>query len=262
MIKDFKQVIFSDTLNLFKKEFMSRWELVESSDHLAPTIFFGLYTRKDIARLTQHKGPKIVIWGGNDMQPSTLRYVSNLQKEQHIYVWAYPGEFSDTLVSYNITHKQLYVALKDYSKFEPSILGESVYVYKGIYGDRANYYNWNEIIKPLTQTFGEGKIIYSNNLSINSLIKDVYSKCFVYIKPNPKGGCTTMFELGHMGIKTVGKSHKNLDFFSEYDSMSHLIELILEESKYVGKVRKDIAESTKSIFTGEEWLTLNFWLNE
>jgi hypothetical protein len=39
-----------------------------------------------------------------------------------------------------------------------------------------------------------------------------------------------------------------------------LIELIVEESKYIGKFREDVALNTKNIFTGKEWLTLDFWI--
>ena len=70
-----------------------------------------------------------------------------------------------------------------------------------------------------------------------------------------------MFELAHMGVRTIGKNHKNLDCFTEYSDIPNLLDLIMEESKFIGKTRKDIANSTKEIFTGPEWLDLNFWIN-
>jgi hypothetical protein len=206
-----------------------------------------------------HIGPKILIWGGADMTPNRLEYISNLQQQQTIYCWVYPGEFSNILTNYNIKHKQLHVALKSYIDFTPIILGENIYVYKGLHGNRPSHYHWNNVVNPLIEVFGKDRITFTDHLPITELIEKFYKNCFVYVKPNPVGGCTTMFELGHMGMRTLGIGHKNLEFFSEYSDIYHLIDLVVDESKYIGKTRKDIAESAKNIFAGSEWLTLNFW---
>ena len=261
MVKDFNQVFVSQHgVQFFEEGFKNTWDLNPYKDPNQPSIFFGMYHWDDVVRMEQHKGPKIIIWGGNDMQPQQLNYVANLQKQQEIYTWVYPGEFSDTLSKYNIKHKKLYIALKDYSTFSPITLGENIYVYKGVHGNRHNHYRWEEVVSPLIKVFGEDRIKFTNHLPMNELIEKVYKDCFVYIKPNPKGGCTSMFELAHMGVRTIGKNHKNLDCFTEYSDIPNLLDLIMEESKFIGKTRKDIANSTKEIFTGPEWLDLNFWI--
>ena len=68
-----------------------------------------------------------------------------------------------------------------------------------------------------------------------------------------------MWELGHMGIRTLGKGMKETQFFKNYTSINNLIELIVEESKNMGKIQKEVAKTTKSSFIGHEWLSLNFW---
>ena len=258
--QDFKQVwVSKHGVEFFEENFKKTWNLSSYLDETQPTVFFGMYHQDDVVKMASHKGPKIVIWGGNDMQPPQLNYVASLQKQQEIYTWAYPGGFSEVLSLYGIKHKKLYVPLKDYSSFKPILLGENIYVYKGLLGNRPDHYKWNQVVTPLIEVFGRDRIIFADNLPINDLVENVYKKCFTYIKPNPKGGCTTMFELGHMGIRTLGKDHKNLNFFSEYNNIHHLIDLIMEESKYIGKERGDIAKSTQNIFIGREWLTLDFW---
>ena len=52
-------------------------------------------------------------------------------------------------------------------------------------------------------------------------------------------GCT------NMGRKTIGKGEVNLPNFIEYSDLNNLIELIVEEAKYIGKVREDVANSLK-----------------
>ena len=260
MIQDFNQVWVSRYgVQFFEQGFKDLWNLESYSDLNKPSIFFGLYHQEDIDKLVNHKGPKILIWGGNDMQPHQLNLISKLQTHQTIYTWAYPGWFSNILSQYKIKHKSLYIPIKDYSPFQSITLGENIYVYKGIHGNRPDHYKWDEVVKPLIEVFGEDRITYSNHLPINSLIEDIYKKCFVYIKPNPKGGCTAMFELGHMGIRTLGVGEFNIDIFSEYTNINNLLDLIMEESKYIGKTRQDVVTSTKNIFVGKEWLTLNFW---
>ena len=258
-MRDFNQAYISSGVDYFKKKYKENWNLEDYNDIFAPAIFFGLYSPSDIQAMIDHKGPKIITWGGGDMQPQQLNIIKQLLDKQEIYNWAYPGEFSNVLTSYGIPHKKAYIPFKNYSDFLPTPLGENIYVYKGIYGNRPNHYKWDEIIKPLQNAFGKDRIIFSNNLPIEELIEKYYKNCFVYIKPNPKGGCTTMFELAHMGIRTLGKGNKDLDLFTEYKDLDHLLELIIEESKYIGKTRNDIHEKTKKVFTGDEWLNLNFW---
>jgi hypothetical protein len=262
LIKDFNQIwVSKHGVEFFEDGVKLRWGLDEYHDETKPAVFFGMYHNDDLQKMMNHSGPKIVIWGGNDMQSKQLNFVSELQKTQKIWTWAYPGEFSNILSSYNIDHKKLYIALKDYSNFKPIKLGENIYVYKGVHGNRPGHYKWNEIVNPLIDTFGSDRVIYANHLPMGDLIQNVYKNCFAYVKPNPKGGCTTMWELGHMGIKTIGKSHERLGMFREYSDLDNLISLILEESNFIGTIRTDVSDATKQIFTGEEWLTLDFWEN-
>jgi hypothetical protein len=262
MKKDFNQVYVSNVLEkYFGLNFRNRWNLSKYSDVYSPSVFLGLYEQRDLEIIVKHKGEKILIWGGGDMKTSTLKFISNIQPQHKINTWAYPGDFSDTLSLHNIRHKELYIPLKDYSNFKPVTLGKNIYLYKGVNGNRPDYFKWNEIIDPLIKVFGQDRIIFTNNLPMNELIEKVYKNCFVYIKPTPKGGCTTMFELGHMGIRTIGKNHKDLNIFSHYESVQQLIDLVKQESQYIGIIREDISESIKKSFIGEEWLTLEFWNN-
>lgn len=260
MTLDFNQAYVSDVLkDTFKSEFMSRWNFQEYLDFNLPAVFLGLYTSEDILRMTNHKGPKIIIWGGNDMNPETFKHVAHLQKSQQVYTWYLEGDISNEIKSYDIQLKNFSLQLKDYSLYTPTPLGENIYVYKGIHGNRPEYFQWEKIIIPLIEVFGQDRIIYTNHVSPLELIENVYKDCFVYIKPNPKGGCTTMWELGHMGRKTLGVGLKETKFFKNYSNINHLIELIVEESKNIGKLQSEVGEATKNSFIGNEWLTLDFW---
>tara|TARA_B100001094_G_C18196268_1_gene811350 strand:+ start:15765 stop:16547 length:783 start_codon:yes stop_codon:yes gene_type:complete len=258
-MKDFNQVYISSCVGHFGKKYKEKWDLKDYNDPFSPAVFFGLYLQDDIQTMINHKGPKIITWGGHDMHPPQLNLIKQLLNHEEIYNWAYPGAFSDMLTSHDIPHKKIYIPFKSYSNYNPTPLGENIYVYKGIHGNRPDHYKWDDVIKPLQHVFGKDRIIFTNHLPMEELIEKYYKDCFVYIKPKSKGGCTTMFELAHMGIRTLGKGMENLDLFTKYKDLDHLLELIMEESKFIGKIRNNISKSTKEIFTGDEWLNLNFW---
>ena len=176
------------------------------------------------------------------------------------YTWHIGGVPSDILNSYDIKHKKIVIPLKDYSNFKPTILGENIYVYKGVHGNRPDYFKWDEIINPLIEVFGKERVVFTNHLPIENLVKNIYEDCFIYIKPNPRGGNTTMWELGHMGRRTLGFGLEETGYYKNYTDINNLIDLVVGESKYIGQMREDVVTSTKNIFVGDEWLTLKFWV--
>ena len=69
-----------------------------------------------------------------------------------------------------------------------------------------------------------------------------------------------MWELAHMGRRTIGLGFPELEYSTEFSNIENLIDLIVEESKYIGKIRPDVANSVKNLFLGDEWLSLDFWV--
>lgn len=258
----FEQVRVSDRLKFFEKDFKLKWNLKDYKNLNKPAVFLGLYTDKDIEDFKKHKSKSFVIFGGADLNPKTLNEIQKFFISKRSYTFGYPGEFSNTLESFNIPHKKFHLEVKNYSKFQPTPLGDKIYVYRGAKKKvNPTYYKWDEIVLPLVEEFGEERIIYTNLETIDDLIENYYKKSFVYVKPTPKGGCTTMFELGFMGRKTIGIGHENLGNFIKYKDVDNLITLIKEESKYIGQIRNEVSIQTKNCFIGPEWLNLKFWKN-
>lgn len=263
MNKDFTQAYVSPALIDFKKGFLSQWDLVEYYDQNKPAVFFGFYGQQDINTLLAHKGPKIMVWGGNDMHPPQLNLTKQLVDEGKTFTFAPPGEFTKTLTQYNITHKVVYIPNRDYTKLMTTPLGENIYLYMGRPDNfRAEYFKYNEITVPLQKVFGEDRIKWvteSATLPFDQLVEKYYNDCFCFVKPNDRGGATTMYEFGFMGRMTIGKGAVELPCFREYSNLDNLLEIIMEESKYIGKVREDIADKMNDVFMKDEWLDLNFW---
>jgi hypothetical protein len=260
---DFTQFYISPALHHFKKEFQEKWNLKDYYDVNLPSIFFGMYGQEDAEYFLNHRGPKLMIWGGNDMHPPQLNLFKQENNKGNTYTFATPGEMVNTFNEFNINYKIFYLTIKDYSNFTPTPLGENIYVYLGQPNNpRLEYFEYNNVIEPLIYTFGEDRIKWVKDtkpLQTVDLINQYYNDCFVYVKPNKRGGNTTMWELAHMGRKTIGKGQQELPNFIEYNDVDHLIDLILQESQHIGQIKEDIASKTKDIFIGEEWLTLEYW---
>jgi len=255
---EFKQVKISSNLSeFFSENFKKKWNLVDYYDVNLPAIFFGLYTNTDRSFLLKHKSKSLVIWGGSDLdRPESLNLVKKLVENGLCYTWVYPGFFSEILTKYKIKHKKIFVPIKNYDEFQPIECGDKIYVYKGILGNRKNYFKWEEIIQPIMNHFGQDNVLCTQNETIETLKNKFYKNSFVYIKPNEKGGCTTMFEMAHMGRKTIGLGFEKSEFFTSYADNNNLIEQIETESKKIGKINYKISESIKNTFISD-----NSWLN-
>lgn len=243
----------------FGKGFREKWNLTEYSDPNEPAVFLGLYRTEDLTKFNSHKGFRLFILGGGDITNSTLSVLQKTINDGRTFTWMYPGEISNTLTQHKIKHKALYIELKDYSQFKPVPLGDKIYVYSGASKANPKKYMWSEIVEPLISHFGKNRILFTHGETIDQLIKTVYPQSFVYVKPNQRGGNTTMWEMGHMGIRTLGKGQTALPNFTEYKNITHLVSLIHEEEKYIGQVRNDVSEGLQKIFKGPEWLDLSFW---
>lgn len=264
MTRDFLQSYISPALVDFTTGWFNKWQFVNYTDVNAPCVFFGMYNQQDANAFMNHKGPRIMIFGGNDMHEPQLNILKQNINDGKTFSFQPPGEFSDTLTKFDIPHKQAYLAVKDYSDLKSTPLGENIYIYLGRPDNRRyEYFKYEEVVRPLIQVFGEDRVHWvteTATLPFDQLVSKYYQNSFCYVKPNARGGATAMHELAHMGRRTIGKGHTGIEYFTEYSDLQNLLDLIMEESKYIGQVREDVTDSVKDLFVGEEWLSLKYWL--
>jgi glutamate-1-semialdehyde aminotransferase len=109
--------------------------------------------------------------------------------------------------------------------------------------------------------FGADRFVYSQNQKIDYIIDNLYSKSFIYIKPNEKGGSTTMWELAHMGRKTVSKNQGNIPNVLNFNDMESIIKIIKNEEKKIGTIQLEVVEQTKNCMVNDkDWLNVKFWV--
>lgn len=254
----FKQIRISGTLEpAFGSNLRSKWGLVKYQDPNAPSIFFGLYSSDDITAFLSHKGRVMVVWGGGDQTIDKFKMVMNHPKFVGSPVYRPPMRSQFKSIGY--PYRNMILPLKSFDKFKPINLGNKIYVYKGWKRDRKDYFKWGSVVEPLMDHFGEDRFIYTQGANIDEL-HDLYKQCFIYVKPNEKGGATTMWELGHMGIRTICNNQGKLPNTLEYKNLNDIISLIEREESRIGSVQRYLANLTKSsMMTSPEWLNLKYW---
>ena len=252
---DFKQLFTQ--MDYFSRGMKERWGLEDYKCLNTPTVFLSLGSPQAIQTFKNHKGIKLLYFSGSDCNPQTINLVKNTQD---VVCIGWSPWITQILEKNNIPHKNFFLPLKHYNDFKPTILGENIYVYKGIHGDRSDYFKWDEIIKPLQDVFGEDRIIHTTKQPINKLINDYYNDCFVYVKPNERGGSTAMWELGYMGRKTISNNQGNLPHVLNSTSLEETINLILQESKKIGTLQPQLSQLTHDHFQNtNEWLYVDFY---
>lgn len=258
----FDQIYVSPTLEFkFGENFRSKWNLQPYRDIEHPAIFFGLYKDIDINVFLNHIGPSLVIWGGGDMKTNYIDIVKRKTQSGNCFTFTNPGYMTELLNSRGIFPKHsFYISIKEYSQFMPCKLGDKIYVYKGWKGNRSEYFKWDAIVKPIIQYFGEDRILYTDNVEIDELIENYYKKSFIYVKPIPKGGCTTMWELGHMGIRSISNGVGNIPNSINYKNSRDIIRLIKKEESRIGTTQIDLANAVKSVMEyNDDWLKIDYW---
>lgn len=240
----------------FEEGFRSRWKLEEYSDPNKPCVFFGLYTEEDRNIFLNHKSYSIVIWGGGEFNDANILLAANKEKSILIgYGW-----MIEKYKTLGIPYQKVILPVKDYSMFKPSPLGDKVYVYAGIHGNRHGYFKWDSMIKPLFKEYGEDKFIFTSYRDIDELIEEYYNNCFLYIKPNEKGGSTAMWELGLMGRKTVANSQGSLPNVIEYSTIDDIKKTIDTEAKKIGTIQDTLAKEVNNcLMNTNEWLNLTYY---
>lgn len=224
-----EQAYISPILKHFKKDFLSYWNLKEYSNPTKPAVFLGMYTVSDHDALINHKYFSLLIFGSMRDFSVNLSFLADRVIFTDAQVSAHPRLSS--LKNAAI----LNIAIKDYSKYKVLPLGDKVYIYQGVKGNKDQYYN-----DGMTQALEKMgyDVISVSNVSNKYLREVVYPQTFCYVKSKVTGGNTTKWELGLMGRPTYHGS-------------------IPAERPDPDLVRE---ETLKKLTIDDHWLDVRYWL--
>lgn len=239
-------------INLRKK-----WGLSEYKDPNAPTVIFGWYNdSEDFPIINNHKGPLVMLWGGADMDLRRIEFIKNKQNAYQIgYGWQ-----ENLFKQVNAPYKRLNIPYTSYDDFKPTPLGDKIYVYRGWKVPRNQHFYWDSLIEPLMGVFGPESFIHGMGHDLKYVHEHFYKQSFVYLKPNERGGSTSMWQLGHMGRKTIAQNQGGAPNVLEYKDIHHIIELIQQEAEKIGTIQEQVAIDTINYFDDDfRWLNIDYY---
>ena len=258
-----KQGYISDSLRKLGLRLLKKYRLREY-DHLdltlrrKPCLFFGCYTRRDVKKVCEHRGFRILIWTGGDLariKNKTHRPV--LQCKEIIHVALSKCAARD-LRRAGLRFTHLPICVVDLDAFHSTPLGKAVYTY-GVYSDPEVY--GGELVTEVQRRLPEVSFLvgdYDEDYAPTFLpeqMSDVYANCFIGLRLTTHDGLSnTVVELGLMGRKCVWNG--TAPNAVPWQSVDDVVTAIQRESVRVYEENVELAARVRAFLDiGTDWLT-------
>lgn len=224
-------------LIMFKDRFMKKFNLqdynliTDKKKYSETCIFFGMYTDEDIITINNHKGLKLLIWGGEDINLNKLHSLNILNEiikitniihisiSKCIYNSLYQSNINSIYINFNLVDTNIF---KIIPKTE---LGNKIFIFNGQIKGREYIYGkviYEEIIKLLPQY----EYIFSNTLNVNyEDMPNIYKQCFIMLRlTNHDGNANSVQECELLQIPVV---HNFSDYGLKWKNINDIINYIL-----------------------------------
>jgi hypothetical protein len=231
------QMYISKSVESFKKEFSSRYNLAPYSSKTKPLVIFGMYRDEDYVVYQRHRGGIIVVWCGSDGMQITKkrkRIIKSQPRARHIVTSIYTAkDLSVSGIPYII---RPITPAPNIIDLQPR--GDNLYCYTG--NDPA-FYN-----KALAEEVGVRtglKVIYADcNTYSKQELWEVYKSCFMGLRLTLHDGVpTTVIELALMGRRSAFNG--GIPGSIPWRNIDDLCETVLKEFELRHQPNDDIAKS-------------------
>lgn len=246
------QAHISASLQHFDPGFRQRWNLSPYVDRDSPALFVGIYNRVDVAKVDLHRGFKLVLFGGADCPNAMLlKKGFTIVVDEHTY--------NSSLRMYldqeqrQRVRKFVRVPWKDYSDFKPMPLGDKIYSYQSNQTENAKTKYRYDMLESVMKHFGEDMVLvgYHGN-SMDTMVKEFYSKSFVNLQFNSIAGFTSALEMAHLGRVSV--SNYPAPFCIPWGNDDDVIRII--DNVMTNRIT---ADPSGFLHDSSDWLTTGFW---
>lgn len=244
-----KQCRVSTAITHFKQGFQNKWDLTDYKNSAEPCVFVGVYTSADVEVIKNHRGFKIVIFCGRD--------ILNFNKFEGDDCWFVTGVFGKELEMYGSRVKVLQIAMKDYSMFKPVPLGNKIYCY--MRSPESRYSLNYSLLERVMKRIGKDRFLIGYlGHPMETVINKFYSKSFINLQFNPVGGLTSVYEMAHMGRKSV--SNYASPFTLSYQDEDDIIRIIDAEAQKIGTVQSEVSEqAVNNLKSSDDWLNTEYY---
>jgi hypothetical protein len=225
-----------------------RWNFKDYYDVNKPCFFWGIIGEEH--KINAHKGLKVVA----GITPLDCTYAKRLVNSDNLYFW--DDVHLDAGPEYK--RKNVRPEIKDYSMFQPNLLGDKIYAYMRD-PHEFKLSTLQRIQKRINYEF-----IFTNlpnyevqyYIPIEKMKELYYDKCFLNVNLSGRVGFTTIIELAHMGRKTICNTpYTYFNSLISFKDEDDIVRIINEESRKIGTIQPAMNCHT----TGEEWIRIDFW---
>jgi hypothetical protein len=267
------QIYIAQHLDHFRDDLLTSYpNLKNYYNDLLPSIYYGIWSPKDLEMLRKNKSLKIIIWTGGDIYidapenhlrkhiQNNFNKIKNLTKIVHI---AISNFIQSDLASLQIKHLRVpFMGIK-MDKYKPITKGSSIYIYTSpVLGNKYGEELYSKIVQKyshinfiFTCSKGSMNVMDKQKNTYNikyydkdELVEKIYPQCFIGLRLTKHDGLAgTVQELGTLGIKSIhnGDSPSCLN----YNNFEDICEYIDNEIKNIGTKDVELSNHVKNYLT-------------
>jgi len=280
-----KQVYVSSALRYFREKFRKTYNLKNYHNHYAPCFFLGIYNTNDISIIKNHRGYKIVCFGGSDILKFSQKQldIRELTRCKNITFVAESNYIAKHLKKMKVPYTFIPIspAITNPNTFKAVEKGPNVCIYSGIVSP--DFYNIKLCMQIISRIEGLNAIVVTNPQrykyiqnnkrvkldyprnkvksynTLGELIKNCYSKSFLCLRLTKNdGNSATVNELGLLGIRTVHNGSQPSAI--SYKNAADVERIIREEMKTIGTTDTELSDKMKEFNTPKkEWFTTSYY---
>ena len=202
------QLLTADCLDHLDMRFKKMYNLDEYSDTNAKTVYFGVYSVNDIAKIKKLNGTHYIIFGGTDVDLilGNAKLKKLFDTIDDMVIFHISNNIRDRLIMYGYKSIEFNLDLTDRDLFKkPDSLGDCVFVYNGrTKGSQEEFYG-KSIYEQVVKNNPQYEYIYSSDLNMEyNEMPNIYKKCFIGLRLTECDGNANMVqEMECMGIPVI-----------------------------------------------------------
>lgn len=237
-----KKIYVSSGLSMFETRVSAKYNLTivsHSSEHATVTVvdvddscfFFGVYTNLDLELLNNYNGIKLIIWGGEDVNPNNLHSLKTIGEVKRlpnvihiaiskcIYKRLSDMQISCILSEFNLVDTSLFY-------YNPKVVrGKNILIVNGQSRNRDHIYGKNVYDQVIL------RLPYYHFLFTNTLKKsyeempEIYNSCFIVLRLTKyDGNANTVQECSAMNVPII---HNQSEYGIKWSSVEDIVQIIL-----------------------------------
>jgi len=239
----------SNSIKLFKKEYLSKFKLLDCYDIFRPVVFFGMYDDADYKAFSQYNSKIIVVWCGSDTMFINPERAKILKTKDATHI--VKSEFmSADLNKYKIPHKILPIS---WQRFNLTAVPRGHRIFH--YGIGKAY--GIQYIPEIEKRTGFEVVVTNATMYSKERLYEIYKSCFIGLRLTLHDGLpNTVIELGMMGRRCLYNG--GIPNAIKWNGINDIVHSILSEYKNREiSDEDDVEKAVKNyINIGEEWLNV------